>query len=392
MAMLPWRRILVLCLLVFGLLMTAGLSNGPRIREHFEDAWQGAIARPTEYDRTSSPTKFDSTSSTTGYDSTLSIAAKVFVANLPRRGDRRRNMTTLEHAVGAHFTFVDAIDMRSVAIRNIMNHIRAQREGPAVPFAWPSTRSAVPLDWTGHLPSGVHVNKKALTCNQGDATPIPAESAQGWDWLSEGRISCWETHLRIIRQIADMRGSGYWSTGRALPISPADVAIILEDDVDMELDIRERLLGLWPSLPKEWDMVFFGESHTSFLDINLPAHTHCASAGWCWATEGKNAAIGTFTPAGTNQTNALRPSDAPQCTHAYALSIPGARKLLAHLEYPPFAYSRAIDQAYVHLIMTNRVLAYTIDPAVVIQRKMDKGDLGEGAVWGETLYNPALGK
>jgi hypothetical protein len=42
--------------------------------------------------------------------------------------------------------------------------------------------------------------------------------------------------------------------------------------------------------------------------------------------------------------------------------------------------------------MTNRVLAYTIDPAVVIQRKMDKGDLGEGAVWGETLYNPALGK
>jgi GR25 family glycosyltransferase involved in LPS biosynthesis len=272
MAMLPWRRILVLCLLVFGLLMTAGLSNGPRIREHLEDAWQGAVACPTECDRTSSPTKVDSTLSTTEYDRTLSIAAKVFVANLPRRGDRRRNMTTLEHTVGAHFTFVDAVDMRSAAIRNIMNHVRAQREGPAVPFAWPSTRSEVPLDWTGHLPSGVHVSKNALTCNQGDATPIPAESAQGWDWLSEGRISCWETHLRIIRQIADMRGSGYWSTGRALPISPADVAIILEDDVDMELNIRERLLGLWPSLPKEWDMIFFGESHTSFLDMNLPAH------------------------------------------------------------------------------------------------------------------------
>jgi hypothetical protein len=74
------------------------------------------------------------------------------------------------------------------------------------------------------------------------------------------------------------------------------------------------------------------------------------------------------------------------------VSIPGARKLLAHLEYPPFAYSRAIDQAYAYLIETGRLIAYTIDPALVIQRKVDKSDLGTSEKWSETLYNPVFGK
>jgi hypothetical protein len=39
----------------------------------------------------------------------------------------------------------------------------------------------------------------------------------------------------------------------------------------------------------------------------------------------------------------LRRANTPQCTHAYAVSSAGARRLLAHLEYPPFAYRRAVD-------------------------------------------------
>jgi hypothetical protein len=100
--------------------------------------------------------------------------------------------------------------------------------------------------------------------------------------------------------------------------------------------------------------------------------------------------MGNFTVPGTDQINSLHPSDWPQCTHAYAVSIPGARKLLSHLEYPPFAYSRAIDQAYTHLLDTGRIRAFSIVPAVVTQRKQDKSDIGEGAVWQEQLYNSAL--
>lgn len=116
------------------------------------------------------------------------------------------------------------------------------------------------------------------------------------------------------------------------------------------------------------------------------------STGWCfaWSNERKFEALGHFTPAGTAQMNSLHPSDAPQCTHAYAVSIPGARNLLSHLDYPPFAYSRAIDEAYMHLLQTGRINAFSITPALAIQNKQDVSDIGSGSTWKEALYNPAL--
>jgi GR25 family glycosyltransferase involved in LPS biosynthesis len=323
---------------------------------------------------------------------TLDIASGIYVANLPRRADRRRNMTMLAHRLGAQLTFVDAIDMRGPAARNIMNHVRLFRqEHPSnASFAWPTSGEWIEaLDWTAALPAGKAVDEGAgLTCSRNDWEQIAPENA-GWEWVHEGRVACWETHVRTLRHIAGGQGSRWWTPGDESPIRPADVAIILEDDVDAEADIRERLAGLWPSLPTSWDMVFFGAS--SAVSVSPPLiHT---VAGWCWVWSGetKYPAIGNFTPAGTNQTSALHPSDAPQCTHAYAVSIPGARKLLSHLEYPPFAYSRAIDQAYVHLLQTGRIRAFSVAPALVIQRKQDKSDIAEGATWMESLFKPALG-
>ncbi|KAI9454726.1 hypothetical protein HD554DRAFT_2149932, partial [Boletus coccyginus] len=55
----------------------------------------------------------------------------------------------------------------------------------------------------------------------------------------------------------------------------------------------------------------------------------------------------------------LHPSHYPKCTHAYALLLSGARRLLQHLRYPPFAYSRALDQAYAWLIRSGRVRSYS---------------------------------
>jgi hypothetical protein len=120
-----------------------------------------------------------------------------------------------------------------------------------------------------------------------------------------------------------------------------------------------------------------------------PAHV---CTGWCWANEWAQAPIGTYTPPGTNETSELRPAGNPQCTHAYAVSAPGARTLLAHLEYPPFAYSRAIDQAYAWLITNARIRAFSITPQVAIQRKLDKSDISAWEpYWEEKLYHPVLG-
>ena len=85
----------------------------------------------------------------------------------------------------------------------------------------------------------------------------------------------------------------------------------------------------------------------------------------------------------------------PQCTHAYAVSRAGARRILAHLLVPPFAFSRAIDQALAWLVLSGRLRAYSVVPPLVIQAKLtesdiDKGADGRGSAWRETLEEGVL--
>lgn len=92
---------------------------------------------------------------------------------------------------------------------------------------------------------------------------------------------------------------------------------------------------------------------------------------------------------------AVHPSFAPKCTHAYALSASGARKLLLHLLYPPFAYSRALDQAYAWLVQSGRLRAFSVVPSVVIQHKLSQSDIdggayGLGSDWKEELEHGLL--
>ena len=92
----------------------------------------------------------------------------------------------------------------------------------------------------------------------------------------------------------------------------------------------------------------------------------------------------------------IHPSFGPKCTHAYALSRSGARRLLLHLRYPQFAYSRALDQAYAWLVQSGRIRAYSIVPSVVIQRKVSGSDVmhgvdGSGSGWRERLVRGVFG-
>ena len=49
-----------------------------------------------------------------------------------------------------------------------------------------------------------------------------------------------------------------------------DVALIFEDDIDMEWDLERRLRYLWSFLPDNWDMVLIGISHLYLLVRSMP--------------------------------------------------------------------------------------------------------------------------
>lgn len=72
----------------------------------------------------------------------------------------------------------------------------------------------------------------------------------------------------------------------------------------------------------------------------------------------------------------------------------GARRLLLHLQYTPFAYSRAIDQAIAWLIESGRLKGYSIVPSIVAQRKIVQSDVmpGKGSKWKDRLRNGVLDK
>jgi GR25 family glycosyltransferase involved in LPS biosynthesis len=61
--------------------------------------------------------------------------------------------------------------------------------------------------------------------------------------LKPVEIACWHSHFEVFREIAD---------------GDDDVAIIFEDDIDMEWDLERRLRYIWPFLPDGWDQVMIG--------------------------------------------------------------------------------------------------------------------------------------
>jgi GR25 family glycosyltransferase involved in LPS biosynthesis len=246
--MLPWQRT-VLFLLVAGALVELGMLGAShkraRVRLHPDhpDPVRASAAQAADF---------------AAHARTLGVAGALYVANLPRRTDRRANMSALADHLGADVRFVDAVDARGPEVAHILEHVRALREsGAAYPekFAFPA-RSA-PLDWTRALPPGTTVNTSVQLYSNNDEANTPTWDGTGQEptRLREGAIACWETHLRMLRRIAAAAAS---APGRGRPSAAASTGIIFEDDIDTEVDIRARLEGLWPALPPAWDMVFLG--------------------------------------------------------------------------------------------------------------------------------------
>ncbi|KAJ3852434.1 hypothetical protein EV368DRAFT_74047 [Lentinula lateritia] len=290
-------------------------------------------------------------------------------------------MEYLQNYLGLHWTYMDATYADAEIIGTIMDNVRKIREEAMkarlelqrIRDEKAREKQDVEDDFAlivypDDLEPAYSMVNLELVCTTKDFSLVPYSTTLPYHkYLTAARVAVWHSHLRVLRLIAE------------------EEDIILEDDIDIEKDIRRRLHRIWINLPDDWDIVFLGH---------------------CWSNESFWPAIYLPTESSENQytstkgvsENTLHPSYSPKCTHAYALSPPGVHKLLAHLEYPPFAYSRAIDQAYAWLVSSDRINAYSVVGSVVVQVKgtvtNSNNSNGTGALpmvstssWTEELIN-----
>ncbi|KAG0703436.1 hypothetical protein DFH29DRAFT_1042333 [Suillus ampliporus] len=307
--------------------------------------------------------------------SQLGIASDVYLISLSWRQDRRQQMEHLRASKDINWTVVDALDPSDIAISPFTSSWPADIN--ALAASTEHLRSSGSDLWTfgdtqdrrlttsSSISVSLHSN---VTCaTQDHSVPPFKPSLPDWMILTAPKISCWYSHVSAIRQFVD-RGNA----------STEDVAVFLEDDIDMEKDIEIRMRQVWTSLPPGWDMVFLGH---------------------CWSNESFYSELSSpwvMSPLYDLPTRSrIHPSYSPRCTHAYALSLSGARRLLQHLRHPPFAYSRALDQAFSWLIESGRLRAFSVVPSVVIQRKVLSSDIfpgsGVGSAWRERLVDGVFG-
>ncbi|KAJ6602370.1 hypothetical protein B0H10DRAFT_1823111 [Mycena sp. CBHHK59/15] len=316
----------------------------------------------------------------------LPVPSRAYVISLPRRKDRQEQMERLRTQLGLRWSYVAAEDSASQLVGRILSQVQSIREEELkmterplnttikLPFQWPKSR--VPFELMESefptlpppAPTALDASEP-LTCASEDFTLLPySPSVPEYKILTATRVACWQSHLSVIHRVS-----------AHMPHRHGEAALVLEDDVDMELDIRERLLSVWSLLPPDWDIVFLG---------------HCwSNESYHPALESSNHTEQTLPSAPPFYLTRLHPSRAPLCTHAYALSPTGARRLHFHLTYRPFAYSRAIDHALAWLVKSNRLKSFSVVPSVVVQRKILDSDVteGKGSPWKDGLVKGVLG-
>ncbi|KAF8707596.1 hypothetical protein RHS03_04228, partial [Rhizoctonia solani] len=324
-------------------------TPNPNVEVHVESTYRQQLASVRDIDNVP-------------HSRTLGVAQRVYVIGLPRRKDRRQHMETLIRAMDIDVVWHDALDMHSKLVTDILERVRWVRaqsrighesqvpDPQGLVFKWlPDVGSDAPVPahdgsdlWfipgrVDPLPAPpVPDTRPVLLRTSGEDTVLPGEP------ITRAQVSCWYSHYQVLLKIA--RGED-------------QVAIVLEDDVDMEWDLEKRLRGMWAFLPKDWDIVMLG---------------HCMSS------ENENPPVRGHPH--------LHPSKHVLCTHAYAVSRSGARKLVRYLRTPLFAFSRPIDHAVQHFNHHKILNIYSVEPAVVIQTKDTVSDIVDGTGGSQTEW------
>ena len=206
-------------------------------------------------------------SDTALHSKTLGVADRLYVVSLPFRSDRREIMSGLERAMDLEFTWHDATDFHSQDVQDIMERIRwwrnENRVNDSVPKADPSPFKFKWADDVDELGPNLGFSGSDLWPDSVGKSILPpllpaptpdtrpptldtygeAGNHFGRTPLRPAQISCWHSHYRVLRRIAE---------------GDDEVAIVFEDDIDMEWDLERRLRSMWPALPPDWDVVMLG--------------------------------------------------------------------------------------------------------------------------------------
>ncbi|CAE6521977.1 unnamed protein product [Rhizoctonia solani] len=321
---------------------------------HVEDTYRQQLAAVRDIDRIP-------------HSRTLGVAQCIYVIGLARRKDRREHMETLIKAMDIQVVWHNALDMHSKIVSEILERVRWVRaqsrighesevpDPQGLRFQWlPDVGSVGPVPLRDGSDLWFDPGMTPLPVSPLPDTRPPVLRTAGEDMLlpnepiTRAQVSCWYSHYQVLLKIAN---------------GEDQVAIVLEDDIDMEWDLEKRLRGMWPHLPKDWDIVMLG---------------HCMS------DENENPPVRGHPH--------LHPSKHVLCTHAYAISRAGAQRLVRYLRTPLFAFSRPIDHAIQHFNHHKILNIYSVEPAVVIQTKNTVSDIvdGTGGVQTEWLADSAL--
>ncbi|KAI8576279.1 hypothetical protein K450DRAFT_202132 [Umbelopsis ramanniana AG] len=165
--------------------------------------------------------------------------------------------------------------------------------------------------------------------------------------MKNATLACFFSHREVYEQIIQ-RGDKY--------------ALILEDDIDMEFDIRERMNSFWNiTLPSEWHLVYFG---------------HCNSPR---SNPHQVESFGETIDSSTG----LRRSVNPYCTHGYAVSQKGAQILLDQVVREPRS---AIDVQIAWAIRKGQLQSYSVVPPWIVQSRDTPSDISKN--WKELPQQP----
>lgn len=191
----------------------------------------------------------------------LGVAARLYVLSLPSRSDRREDMEELRQILGLRWTYMDAMDTKNVMIQKIMDAVQSLRETNSgqSPFTWPDDIDLFPASqhigpWSPGFfsaptssPSGRLISQPMLCATKNNSIKPYEPDIPEYLILTPARIACWYSHLSLIEMVANDN-----------TLKEDNTVIILEDDIDMERDIGQRLKHVWTFLPHDWDIVFLG--------------------------------------------------------------------------------------------------------------------------------------
>jgi GR25 family glycosyltransferase involved in LPS biosynthesis len=151
------------------------------------------------------------------------------------------------------------------------------------------------------------------------------------NYLRWRRNSNWMGHYKAYQSIID---NHYGS------------ALILEVNVDFEVNIASIMSDVHRNLPADWDILYLG---------------HCSNL------EGKSNKLLIDSKSNSSDYKLFK-SERPRCTHAYAVSNAGARKLLKKLGNPTLL---PIGLELSNMIRLEEIISYTIVPPIVVQSRFD---------------------